>query len=214
MTSFVLCQGAPWDRPCMPSHATRIVPGHLSTIVIVRPLGLHPMHHHGCFLLSIQGSHTYGCVWKCWVYSQWNSHLIGIMISKTIGFRGLAYFQTHPYAPKQTAKPHDIGSAPNKQRVIVHNSNPSPPNDFLMSDVHSKESLYETPKKPKRTPKETLTFKAPTCSNTMQTWKVEVPKCKYHAKWEVEVPKCHKYHAKWQVLVPNCYKYKANGTRK
>ena len=25
------------------------------------------------------------------------SHLIGIMISKTIGFRGLAYFQTHPY---------------------------------------------------------------------------------------------------------------------
>ena len=31
------------------------------------------------------------------VYSQWNSHLIGIMMSKTIGFRGLAYFQTHPY---------------------------------------------------------------------------------------------------------------------
>ena len=31
------------------------------------------------------------------VYSQWNSHLIGIMISKTIGFRGLAYFQTHPF---------------------------------------------------------------------------------------------------------------------
>ena len=25
------------------------------------------------------------------------SHLIGIMISKTIGFRGLAYFQTHPH---------------------------------------------------------------------------------------------------------------------
>ena len=22
----------------------------------------------------------YGFVWKCWVYSQWNSHLIGIMI--------------------------------------------------------------------------------------------------------------------------------------
>ena len=31
------------------------------------------------------------------VYSQWNSHLIGIMISKTIGFRGLAniFRQTH-----------------------------------------------------------------------------------------------------------------------
>ena len=31
------------------------------------------------------------------VYSQWNSHLIGIMISKTIGFNGVHYFQTHPY---------------------------------------------------------------------------------------------------------------------
>ena len=30
---------------------------------------------------------AYVFVWKCWVYSQWNSHLIGIMISKTIGFR-------------------------------------------------------------------------------------------------------------------------------
>ena len=37
-----------------------------------------------------------GYVWKCWVYSQWNSHLVGIMISKTIGCRGLAYFQTNP----------------------------------------------------------------------------------------------------------------------
>ena len=31
------------------------------------------------------------------VYQQWNSHLVGIMISKTIGFFGLAYFQTNPY---------------------------------------------------------------------------------------------------------------------
>ena len=31
------------------------------------------------------------------VYSQWNSHLIGIMISKTIGFRGTNHFQTHPH---------------------------------------------------------------------------------------------------------------------
>ena len=30
-------------------------------------------------------------------YSQWNSHLIGIMISKTIGFRGTQHFQTHPH---------------------------------------------------------------------------------------------------------------------
>ena len=36
----------------------------------------------------------YGFVWKCWVYSQWNSHLIGIMISKTIGFRGTLFSDT------------------------------------------------------------------------------------------------------------------------
>ena len=30
------------------------------------------------------------------VYSQTNSHLIGIMISKTIGQKGVHYFQTHP----------------------------------------------------------------------------------------------------------------------
>ena len=39
----------------------------------------------------------YGYVWKCWVYSQWNSHLVGIMISKTIGYNGVHYFQTNPY---------------------------------------------------------------------------------------------------------------------
>ena len=31
------------------------------------------------------------------VYPQWNSHLVGIMISKTIGCRGVPYFQTNPY---------------------------------------------------------------------------------------------------------------------
>ena len=30
------------------------------------------------------------------VYSQWNSHLVGIMISKTIGYNGVHYFQTNP----------------------------------------------------------------------------------------------------------------------
>ena len=39
----------------------------------------------------------YGFVWKWVVYPQWNSHLIGIMISKTIGYNGVHYFQTHPY---------------------------------------------------------------------------------------------------------------------
>ena len=41
-----------------------------------------------------------GVIWVCLkigVYSQWNSHLIGIMISKTIGFRGTNHFQTHPF---------------------------------------------------------------------------------------------------------------------
>ena len=40
-------------------------------------------------------------IWVCLkmlgIYSQWNSHLIGIMISKTIGFRGTNHFQTHPF---------------------------------------------------------------------------------------------------------------------
>ena len=31
------------------------------------------------------------------VYSQWNSHLIGIMISQTIGCRGTNHFQTNPH---------------------------------------------------------------------------------------------------------------------
>ena len=37
--------------------------------------------------------------------SQWNSHLTGIMISKTIGFRGTRHFQTHPYLHERSAKP-------------------------------------------------------------------------------------------------------------
>ena len=38
------------------------------------------------------------------VYSQWNSHLIGIMISKTIGCRGLAYFHFQTNPPIFTSK--------------------------------------------------------------------------------------------------------------
>ena len=58
-------------------------------------------HHCGCPQTCWQWL-LYGFVWKCWVYSQWNSHLIGIMISKTIGFRGVHYFQTHPYIVNQS----------------------------------------------------------------------------------------------------------------
>ena len=41
---------------------------------------------------------NHGAKWVCLKigYIHNYSHLIGIMISKTIGFRGLAYFQTHP----------------------------------------------------------------------------------------------------------------------
>ena len=56
---------------------------------------------------------TYGFVWKCWVYSQWNSHLIGIMISKTIGFRDTQHFQTHPYIPYIWVNYNDLTVLPN-----------------------------------------------------------------------------------------------------
>ena len=38
------------------------------------------------------------CMWVClkMVYTPNYSHLVGIMISKTIGFRGTRHFQTHP----------------------------------------------------------------------------------------------------------------------
>ena len=45
------------------------------------------------------------------LYPRWNSHLVGIMISKTIGFRGLAYFQTNPGESKQG---HHPGSGPQR----------------------------------------------------------------------------------------------------
>ena len=53
-----------------------------------------------------------GFVWKCWVYPQWNSHLVGIMISKTIGFRGFAYFQTNPSDILKPEKPETCGLWP------------------------------------------------------------------------------------------------------
>ena len=46
------------------------------------------------------------------VYSQWNSHLIGIMISKTIGYNGVHYFQTHPYG-----KP-GLGTSENRKKHL------------------------------------------------------------------------------------------------
>ena len=60
----------------------------------------------------------FGFVWKCWVYSQWNSHLIGIMISKTIGFRGLASFQTHPFGWVQWPTNIPWGSMPIRDEIL------------------------------------------------------------------------------------------------
>ena len=41
----------------------------------------------------------YGYVWKWGPNPQWNSHLVGIMISKTIGFRGTLFSDKDPYLP-------------------------------------------------------------------------------------------------------------------
>ena len=60
------------------------------------------------------------------VYSQWNSHLIGIMISKTIGYNGvLTYFQTHPNCLSLekhgwsgwTGKPEEFWSCTSQQQI-------------------------------------------------------------------------------------------------
>ena len=45
-----------------------------------------------------------GFVWKCWVYSQWNSHLIGIIIINHWVKRGTQHFQTHPNVEKLEKK--------------------------------------------------------------------------------------------------------------
>ena len=55
------------------------------------------------------------------IYSQWNSHLRGIMISKTIGFRGLAYFQTNPNGFNGWRHP-----TPRPHRIDRHLSEASP----------------------------------------------------------------------------------------
>ena len=44
------------------------------------------------------------------VYPQWNSHLVGIMISKTIGCRGTQHFQTNPYPSRYFRKLDPVGT--------------------------------------------------------------------------------------------------------
>ena len=79
-------------------------PDLVSTLVIK-----HPEVNGGCDRQSSNIIELGKCPLPCFpdmglsenrVYSQWNSHLIGIMIMKTIGCRGLAYFQTNPYFQK------------------------------------------------------------------------------------------------------------------
>ena len=61
------------------------------------------------------------------VYSQWNSHLVGIMISKTIGCRGLAYFQTNPHSFSLKRKVPLMFQLDRSWQVQVHFSPPLPP---------------------------------------------------------------------------------------
>ena len=66
------------------------------------------------------------------VYSQWNSHLIGIMISKTIGFRGTNHFQKWPKMSLTAAIHHDArlvsfgGEEGPVKAGVGRGSNPSP----------------------------------------------------------------------------------------
>ena len=62
--------------------------------------------------VSLKGSNGtwwwHGFVWKCWVNIPNYSHLIGIMISKTIGFRGTQHFQTHPHGKMPLSKEYNM----------------------------------------------------------------------------------------------------------
>ena len=56
--------------------------------------------HHFPWLSTTIRYFPYGFVWKRWVYSHWNSHLVGIMISKTIGYNGVHnIFSNKPILP-------------------------------------------------------------------------------------------------------------------
>ena len=68
------------------------------------------------------------------VYSQWNSHLIGIMISKTIGYNGVHYFQTHPcYFSRRRYMTH--GFCPQISWATSSNTSSKHPGDLLL-DLH------------------------------------------------------------------------------
>ena len=87
--------------PCKASHSNIL---HILHVQAWRWFFM-PLHQampcHGAWECNHQISST-PHIWvslKCWVYSQWNSHLIGIMISKTIGFFWVHYtiFRHTPY---------------------------------------------------------------------------------------------------------------------
>ena len=58
------------------------------------------------------------------VYPQWNSHLVGIMISKTIGCRGTQHFQTKPYKLPFNQQNHGTSEInhedPMEYTILVH----------------------------------------------------------------------------------------------
>ena len=75
-----------WTDSSTPSHTGRVHQIDLSQLQSI--LG---------WFFPIYGEKTCGYVWKWGPNPQWNSHLAGIMISKTIGFFGLhnIFRQTH-----------------------------------------------------------------------------------------------------------------------
>ena len=70
--------------------------GHISLLQSMASCFWEPPWEMRCVCRHRGGKREETCqfVWKCWVYSQWNSHLIGTMISKTIGFRGTLFSDT------------------------------------------------------------------------------------------------------------------------
>ena len=118
---------APISSP-IPQHDARFRCHHRSGY----RAGRHPfIPWHGRCGCAIWGNRLGDCclnmfeyfpIWVCLkiginrVYSQWNSHLIGIMISKTIGFRGTLFSDTPIYSHffvlfKAPPKKHRIPSA-------------------------------------------------------------------------------------------------------
>ena len=88
-----------WENASLDGLYTTVMHSYAINTLLSQPF-LESMHYCSWMLLAMwytsMSQHHMGLS-ENRVYSQWNSHLIGIMISKTIGFRGTQHFQTNPY---------------------------------------------------------------------------------------------------------------------